>query len=137
MSNVPMPELSSGDAALLLKALDAMADNLQKLRRVTRDPMAQNSADAILSCILSSRTKLRKGQLEFDQNEIASLYLALSELRDGLSDILDGLPAASELRPGAQASFRQANHLLRRLKKFFEEQDVDTAALLRTLRSAM
>lgn len=137
MTVILMPDLDSGETELILQAMDAMAENLQKLRRSTGDPIALASADAILDCILSGRSKLRKGQTEFSQNEVAAMYLSLSELRGGLSDILDGLPAASDLRPKAQQAFREANHLSRRMRQFFEAQDVDTAALLDSLRSAM
>lgn len=137
MTVIPMPELNAEETALILRALEAMAENLQKLRRSARDPIAQVSSDTILECILSGRSKLRKRQTEFTQNEVAAMYLSLSELRGGLSDMLDQLPAASDLRPKAQQALRQANHLSRRMRQFFEAQDVDTAALLSVLRDAL
>ncbi|MCI8537936.1 MAG: hypothetical protein HFF18_04640 [Oscillospiraceae bacterium] len=137
MTEIPMPDLNPDETALLLQALDAMTENLQKLRRSIRDPIAQTSSDTILDCIISSRSKLRKRKTEFTQNEVAAVYLSLSELRGGLSDMLDDLPAASDLRPKAQQAFRRANHLSRRMRQFFEAQDVDTAALLSLLRDAL
>lgn len=132
-----MPAFDPDDVRLLLQALEGLQEAAQQMYRATSDPITRNSAGQSLEFIQSAVSKLKKQSTEFTIEEVKTMYLALSEWKESLNDMLDTTPASDELRPVLQQSLRVSNGLLRRLKRFLRELEIDVDDLLAAGRSAL
>lgn len=132
-----MPAFDLEDVGLLLQALEGLQEAAQQMYRATSDPIKRNSAGQSLEWIRSAVSKLKKQDTEFTLEEVETMYLALSEWKESLNDMLDTTPASDEMRPVFQQSLRGSNGLLRRLKGFLRGLEIDVDTLLAAGRSAL
>ncbi len=132
-----MPAFDPDDVSLLLQALEGLQEAAQQMYRATSDPITRNSAGQSLELVRSAASKLKKQSTEFTLDEVKTMYLALSEWKESLNDMLDTTPASDELRPVFQQSLRASNGLIRRLKGFLHALEIDVDDLLAMGRSAL
>lgn len=132
-----MPAFSPENVALILQALDGLKDAIQRARKTTVDLATRNNADKTLDTVLATSAKLKKRSTEFTLEETKTIYTALAEWRESINTVLDAMPASNDKRPALQDALRSANRLIRRLKEWFRELEIDGDAVLTSGRESV
>ncbi len=81
--------------------------------------------DAYAQRLGDVQDQLLIGQTEFRSNTLLPVYDVIKSQRNALNDILDNETMSLDMRQQGQQHVRTANAVLRKLKKYFQEFEID------------
>lgn len=81
--------------------------------------------DAYAQQLGHMQDQLLTGQTEFRPNALLPIYDLIKSQRNAINDILDNETMSLDMRQQGQQHVRTANAVLRKLKKYFQEFEID------------